>query len=116
MKITRRMTALSVVLALLAMMLMPARAVGVTGENPYEIQNDEARRLYNALVETSRTQRANNEEFVCQTSSVTSGLEEEAEFAGDFEVLSLAVGDEDDKQIVYEDTDTKLLKTIDKIN
>lgn len=105
MKMTRRMTAFTIVLTLLAMMLMPARAVGVKNECPYEIRNDEARRLYNALVETSRTERVHTEEFSLQTRSATGGLEEETRFTGDFEVLSLAAGDEEDKQIIYNDTD-----------
>lgn len=112
MKMTRRMTAFTIVLTLLAMMLMPASAVGVTNESPYEIQNDEARRLYDSLVETSRTERVLTEEFGLQTRSITGALEEETRFTGDFEVLSLAVGDEDDKQIIYSDADGSVYTVI----
>lgn len=105
MKTTRRMTAFTLVLTLLTLMLMPASAGAVTNESPYEIQNDEARWLYNSLVEASRIERAQTEELGLQTSSVTRSLEEETRFTGDFEVLSLAVGDEEDRQIIYADTD-----------
>ena len=105
MKMTRRMTAFTVILALLAMMLMPASAAGVKAENPYEIRNDEARRLYNALVEASQTERVLTGELSLQTSSVTRGMEDETRFTDDFEALSLAVGDEEDKQIIYDGTE-----------
>lgn len=105
MKMTRRMTAFTVVLALLAMMLMPASAAAASKETPYEIRNDEARRLYSSLVEASRAERARTGRSGLQTRAVTGGSEEEARFTGDFEVLSLAVGEEDDKQIIYNDTD-----------
>lgn len=99
------MTAFTVVLALLAMTLLPASAIGVKNENPYEIRNDEAQRLYSSLVEASRTERVQTEEASLQTNSVTRDLEEETRFTGDFEALSLAVGDEEDKQIIYDGTE-----------
>ena len=105
MKMTRHMTAFTVILALLAMMLMPASAAGVKAENPYEIRNDEARRLYNSLVEASQTERALTGELRLQTGSVTRSAEDETRFTGDFEALSLAVGDEEDKQIIYDGTE-----------
>lgn len=104
MKQTRRLLAFLIALSVLFSMMLPVLAADTTDDDPFEIQNDEARRLYNSLVATSQIQRTNAELNAVQPLS-TGNTSDETGLTGDFAVLSLAEGSDEDKSIIYNETD-----------